>query len=581
MTTTAGYFDKKHSSTIRPGLSHLQREPGSPHTPQRTYSSAFSSPSASFIREEEPLIFELGARHLAAGFAADSTPRYTLGFGPENSRRVGDYRRWLPEYEDKPPKKKQVYSWGEDHELWRMDLSNVDLGLVEDRIERAAREAHSKYLLLDAKSRRLFLILPSVLPHQLLSSALSTFFLNFQNPSITLLSAPVLCTVAAGCRSGLVVDIGWSETVVTAIYEYREVYERRTTRAMKMLTMDMAKLLYRHVDQGGLSPKSEDSEAAVDSKLGSYFEPSEEVTTRMAWCRKQEESSRALEPLENLPQELDRLIVAEDNPNKTTSENETQDDPIISVPSPLQPRQVLQIPFSEFSKPVEEALLAPTKNPRELDDHEIPLHLLIYRSLLALPADIRAICMSRIIITGGGSNIPGLKPRLLQEVASLVRERGWDPIYGKAADERRKRLKETSTNRGVGTPKLDQPPRSTEDEGPPSDALKSKLAGLEPQEPDPIEHKIRSEEAKGLRPTVSGVIRGVETLGAWAGGSLVAGLKIKGIVEVERESFLQYGLAGARKDGELSTAAQRQSFGPGMAKAGIGEKGGWTLGAWA
>ncbi len=580
MTTTAGYFDRKPSSTIRPGLSHLQREPGSPHTPQRTYSSAFSSPSASFIREEEPLIFELGARHLAAGFAADSAPRCTLGFGPEDSRRVGDYRRWLPGYEDSPKKKKQAYSWGEDYELWRMDLGNVDLGLVEDKIERAAREAHSKYLLLDAKSRRLFLILPSVLPHQLLFSALSTFFLNFQNPSITLLSAPVLCTVAAGCRSGLVVDIGWSETVVTAIYEYRKVYERRTTRAMKILTMNMAELLYQHVDQGrGLSPKSEDSEISVESKLGSYFEQSEEVTTRMAWCRKQEESSRALEHLENLPQELYHLIVAEDSPNKTTSENETQDDPMVSVPSPLHPRQVLQIPFSKFSKPVEEALLATTKNPRELDDHEIPLHLLIYRSLLALPADVRAICMSRIIITGGGSNIPGLKPRLLQEVASLVSERGWDPVYGKAADERRKRLKEISSNRGFATSKLDQPSRSTEDG--PLDSSKSKLAGLEPQEPDPIEDKIRYEEAKGTKSTVSGVIRGVETLGAWAGGSLIAGLKIKGIVEVERESFLQYGLAGARKDTELSTVAQRQSFGPGMAKAGIGEKGGWTLGAWA
>lgn len=580
MTTTAGYFDRKPSSTIRPGLSHLQREPGSPHTPQRTYSSAFSSPSASFIREEEPLIFELGARHLTAGFAADSAPRCRLGFGPEESRRVGDYRRWLPGYDDSPKKKKQPYSWGEDHELWRMDLGNLDLGLVEDKIERAAREAHSKYLLLDSRSRRLFLILPPLIPHQLLSSALSTIFLNLQNPSITLFSTPVLCTVAAGCRSGLVVDIGWSETVVTAIYEYREVYECRTTRAMKMMTLNMAELLYRHVDQGpGLSLGPEDSEFSVESKLGSYFDQTEEVTIRMAWCRNKEKSPRNPEQVENLPQELGRLVIAEDDPNKTNPDKENQDNPMVSVPSPFHPRQNLQIPFSEFSEPVEEALLAKSKNPRELDDHEMPLHLLIYRSLLTLPADVRAMCMSRIIITGGGSNIPGLKLRLLNEVASLVSERGWDPVYGKAADERRKRLKEISNNRRAVSSKLDQSPRSTED-GPP-ESSKTKIAALEPQEPDPIEDKIRHEEAKGSKPTVSGVIRGVETLGAWAGGSLVAGLKIKGIVEVERESFLQYGLAGARKDVELSTVAQRQSFGPGMTKAGIGEKGGWTLGGWA
>ncbi len=579
MATTAGYFDRKPLSTIRPGLSHLQREPGSPHTPQRTYSSTFSSPSASFIREEEPLVFELGARHLSVGFAADSAPRCILGFGPEESRRVGDYRRWLPGYEDSH-KKKQPYSWGEDYELWRMNLGDVDLGLVEDKIERAAREAHSKYLLLDSKSRRLFLILPSVIPHQLLSSVLSTFFLNFQTPSITLLSTPILSTVAAGCRSGLIVDVGWSETIVTAVYEFREVYERRTTRAMRLLTLKMAELLHWHAERDGKkSLKSDDPTFPIESMLGSYFEQSEEVTTRMAWCRNNEESCRPSGHSEDLPQELDRLVIAEDNSENNEPGNESQDGPMISVPSPLHPRQNLQIPLSSFAEPTEEALLAKAKTPHELDDHETPLHLLIYRSLLTLPADVRAICMSRIIITGGGSNIPGLKFRLLEEVASLVSERGWDPVHGKAADERRRRLKEISSNRRGASSELDHAPNSTVDGL--SKSSKSNIAALEPQEPDPIEDKIKYEEAKGAKSSVSGIVRGVETLGAWAGGSLVAGLKIKGIVEVERESFLQYGLAGARKDAELSTMAQRQSFGPGATKAGIGEKSGWTLGAWA
>ena len=580
MTTTAGYFDRKPSSTIRPGLSHLQREPGSPHTPQRTYSSAFSSPSASYLREEEPLVFELGTRHLNAGFAADSAPRCTLGFGPESSRRAGDYRRWLPGYEDRPKKKKRPYSWGEDYELWRMDLGSVDLGLVEDKIERAVREAHSKYLLLDSKSRRLFLILPSVLPHQLLSSVLTTFFLNFQHPSITLLSTPTLCTVSSGCRSGLIVDIGWSETIVTAVYEYCEVSERRTTRAMKMLTLKMAEVLHQHTEKGReVSLKPDDAESSIESMLNLYFQQSEEVTTRMAWCRSKEESSRSVGHSEDMPQELGRLAIAEDSPTKSDLELESQDNPMISIPSPQHSHQKLQIPFSSFAEPVEEALLAKHQNPRELDDHEIPVHLLIYYSLLGLPADVRAICMSRIIITGGGSNIPGLKPRILEEIASLVDEHGWDPVRGKAADERRKRLNEIHSNRRVASSEQDQYGELTDDK--PLEPLKNKLAGLEPQEPDPIGEKIKYEEAKGSKPTVSGIIRGVETLGAWVGGGLVAGLKIKGIIEVERDSFLQHGLAGAKKDAEFGIMAQRPSFGAGMTKAGIGDKAGWTLGTWA
>ena len=532
------------------------------------------------------MIFELGARHLTVGFDPDSAPRCTLRFGPEESRRVGDYRRWLPGYGDRPKKKKPGYAWGEDHELWRMDLGildrePLDLGLVEDKIERAVREAHSKYLLSDSKSRKSFLILPSVIPHPLLSSILSIFFSAFPSPSITLFSTPVLCTVASGCRTGLVVDIGWNETIVTAIYEYCEVCEQRTTRGMKLLTLKMAELMYHYSNEGGKTPlRSNDPENTSESLLGTYFEQSEEATMRMAWCRTRQESHRLLEPPEELPQNLNHLpTIAEDIPNKKDSDTIILKDPVVSVPSPLHPRHKLEIPFSKFADPVEEALLAHNRKPRDLDDHETPLHLLIYRALLALPADVRAICMSRIIITGGGSNIAGLKSRLLEEVTSLVNERGWDPIHGKAADERRKRLQEICSNRRSPPSDPDLPNTSVEDR--PSETSKPKCAGLEPQEPDDIEDKIRHEERKGYKPIVSGVIRGVETLGPWAGGSLAAGLKIKGVVEVERDSFMQYGLAGARKDSEMNTMAQRQSFGPNANKAGIGEKSGWTLGAWA
>jgi hypothetical protein len=34
-------------------------------------------------------------------------------------------------------------------------------------------------------------------------------------------------------------------------------------------------------------------------------------------------------------------------------------------------------------------------------------------------------------------------------------------------------------------------------------------------------------------------VRGVETLGAWSGASLVASLRVKGKGEVEREDFLR------------------------------------------
>lgn len=574
MATAPGFLTRKGPASVRPGLSHLKPDPQSPKTPQRVMSSAFSSPSASYRSEDDSVVFELGARHLSAGFSGDSAPRCRLGFGPEESRRVGDYRKWLPGYEERHRKKRKGYEWGEDHELWRMDVRELDLGLVEDKIERAVREAYSKYLLLDSKSRRMILLIPPVMPHPLLSRILTTLFLNFQIPSITFLPTPLACTIAAGCRSSLVVDIGWEETTTTGIYEYREVHHSRSTKAMSAVTLDMAKLLHFHRNgrKEGSYPREGET---TDPLVNDLFEYSEEITTRMAWCQSLDETTKSTQAQE-LPVLVDGLkILEDDKPEPSTTSEE--DDPLMAVPAPFKPDSTLQIPFSHFAKPAETTLFAKTTSECQIDDHELPLHILTYKALLALPPDVRSVCMSRIIITGGGSRILGLKGRLLEEVAKLVRDDGWDPVHGKAADERRRRLQERSSNQLNTNPTSDSTPSSAL----PDETPKPSPAFLAPQVPDPIEEKLRQDQAKDAKPYVSGVIRGIETLGAWAGGSLVATLKIKGIVEIEKDTFLQHGLAGAKRDAETSVVPQRQSYGPGASRTGGGIRTSWTLGTWA
>ena len=580
MATAAGYFDRKPSSSVRPGLAHLQPDPTSPHTPQqRTISSAFSSPSISYRAEEEALIFELGTRHLSAGFTGESYPRCKLGFGPEESRRVGDYRRWLPEHDKRPRRKQPEENWGNDYELWQMDMRGSDLGVIEDKIERGVREAFTKYLLLDPKSRRLNVILPSIMPHQLLSTVLNTLFNNFQPPSITLLSSPILSTVAAGCRSGLVVDIGWREAIITSVYDYREVHQFRTTRAMRMLTLEMAKVLEKY-DNGTKNDELmatvknprvvQTTEDGSPTSLNVHLDQAEEVTTRMAWCNSKTNARDTSTP-ENMSDKRGLEPISVEQPNEIIPATDSTEDPLVSLPSPSSPRHGISIPFSKLGQPVEAALLATSKRRHDLDDHELPLHTLIYKSLLSLPADVRSVCMSRIIFTGGGSNIPGLKGRLLCELSAMVQERGWDVVEGKAADERRRRLKEISSNRGQAI--------STSGEILKEPSAAKPASGM-PQDANFIDEKLQREREKESKPTVSGIIRSVETLGAWTGGSLLANLRIKGVVEIEKDSFLQHGLAGARKEAETNIT-QQKGYGAGMARGGMADKSGWTLGAWA
>ncbi|KAF2805045.1 actin-like ATPase domain-containing protein [Mytilinidion resinicola] len=549
--------DRKVSvSRPRPTPSRIQdlaATPESPRTPLlRSTSSIYGSPGGSFRSEEEYIVLELGSRYLRGGFPGESAPRCTLNFGPDQQRRVGDYRQWNPEYASKRRKRKRGEEWGREYELYRMDLRDEDLGLIEDKFERAMREAHNKYFLLDPKPRRVLLALPPLMPRELLSTFLSVLFTNFQAPSVTLLSSPILSAVAAGLRSALVIDMGWAETTITGVYEFREVHQRRSIRAGKYLSEEMAKMLNEELAKRGIATPGDDI----------TFEEAEEVLSRVGWCDTlDEKTSNGEDEFVDAPEELP--------------------DPSISIPFPLAiPPTTLTLPFSALSSPAETAIFASATPLHDFDDHDLPLHILAYRALLSLPIDVRKVCMSRIIITGGVSNLPGLKTRLLKEVDKLVQQKRWDNVksYGSANEKHERLIRERQQRLQARTSDSTKVADTTD----PDIESTPVLAGLAEPETDPIADKLAHLNMKMI-PTatnIGGVIRGVESLGAWAGASLIAQMRVKGIVEIERDKFLQHGLQGASREKEISVVPQRQSMGPGM-RPGAGDRGSWTLGVWA
>jgi hypothetical protein len=575
------YFTRKTSTgRIRPAATAQAAPSDSPTTPQtpilsRSYSSALNSPSASFrASDDEPLLVEIGSRHLRAGLAGERAPRCILNFGPEEQRRAGDYRRWRSDTRHSGAAQLPREHWGEDHELWQMDLSKVDLGLVEDKLERVVRKASTTYLMDTAqKPRRIFLALPPTLPHALLTASLTTLFTKTHAPTITLLPTPVLSAVAAGLRSALVVDVGWSETIVTAVYEYREVQQRRSDRAAKALCQEFGSLLQSEASHGV-------SDHAADAIT---FEQAEEVMTRLGWCRsgrggQDDDAGHDLQPSSATDQTLHIPL----QPGNTT-------------------QKPLTIPFSRLAEPVEVAWFARDAARQDLDDNEQPLHELAFNTLLALPVDIRGICMSRVLVTGGGAQLPGIKRRLLGELNSLLRARGWDPVrdYGSTtttttttnpprngsehaarASWRSQTTPSAAREYDIGAP---SGPSQLSSSDPPNEAA-STAANQTNQEHDPIADKLARERWKAIKPSLRGVVRGVETAGAFAGLSILAitAFRVKGVVEIDKDTFLMHGgLASASRGRDVvvssSQSAQRQSLGPGVAS---GTRSNWTLAGW-
>jgi len=474
--------------------------------PTRHLSSNLSTPGSTYGKEEDAIIFELTPRYIQAGIEGESHPQCRISFTPNGSRRHGDYRAWLPgnSHVSEDPDS----SWGDGYELWRNDLKDFDLGLLND----------NTHLLVDAGNARLVLVIPSLLPHPVLSTVLQTLFERWSFASVTLLPAPAMALVSAGLRSGLVIDIGWEETVVTAVYEFREVRSLRTTRAMKLLTSDVARWARHNFD----------SDHQIDLEL------IEELVRRISAYTAR--------------QELTGDWIRESSEKRHI---------------------LLEWPTTKFTKsvsidvadvlPVIWSSLLDSKGEDGHDDEELPLHKLIYNCLVALPPDVRGICMSRLVFVGYGFDIAVAPPSIMQSLNELVDARGWTEVSGQKVKKGRNEF----TVSAQGTV---QPVDARHDD--------NLLA-----EGSLVEERYLRDKAKHTQPILHGVVRQVDSLGPWVGASLLTSLKVKSFVEIQRERFLTQGLSGASRNTEVSVVQPRTNTLGLRSKP--AERTSWTLSGWA
>jgi actin-related protein len=409
----------------------------------------------------------------------------------------------------------------------------------------------------DNAVRKIALTLPPGFPLPLLSTVLDTLFIHFEPPSISLLSAPMLSTMAAGVRDAIVVDIGWCETTVTAVYECREISTKRSTRAMKLLVKHMAALLKNET-------KSEHSNVKIS------FEECEDITSRLCWCKSSSASGGDLYT-------ASQCAGLEDNGQLVSG-----------TPASTGPRQKLKFPLKRATEPCETALFAENVKESELDDEELPVHLLLYNSLLHLPVDVRSVCMSRVIITGGGSNIPGLKTRIINEVRSLVCQRGWDVVRrgghcSAIAGSKVARRPHSST---VPEPQgaLDDPTAQQAGIGADAEQGLAGIAAPHSRQPRNIDADLHKHREKNRADDSLGSLQGIDSMGSWAGASLLCQMRIAAVSVVHKDQWLQHGLAGASKSKEVvPLTKQRQSMGPTGLRvaAAASEQASWTLGQWA
>ncbi|KAI0025846.1 actin-like ATPase domain-containing protein [Xylariomycetidae sp. FL0641] len=580
-TSTTGAASLPHRTIASIRGHHGAGGHSGPHTPtgsssSRPLTSSFGSPGGSSgggLRaggDDDVVVLELGARRVRLGFAGDAAPKKVVTFAPDQQRRAGDFRAWEAGYADEWRERAKGRPWSADYELWQLDCRGRDAGLVADKLDRELRDAFTKYLLTDSRSRRFTLVLPPTLPLPLLSAVLNTIFHRFHAPTVSLFSSPVMTALVAGTRSGLIIDLGWHETTITAVYEYREVRTWRTVRAGKMLVEQTYELLTQALQGRLYTARTEPTEEQAERPIVS-FEECEDVAMRMLWCKRPAGKTKP-EETEGLP------TVLEHEETETVPPAEDNTPMSIRLRS-CRPPKTVEIPFSQFSEPCEATFFETQVSPSCFDDHEIPVHLLVYRALLQLPLDVRAVCMSRIIFTGGCSNIIGLRGRIFDMVSTLAQERGWEAVSGKGPEQYKtnpKLKRGGAVTRAAGNGPVPVVVQSDEGTGMVSAPLSD--AALTPQEPDHVDSLIKKE--RSWKPLVQGSLRVLDSLGPWCGGSLATQLKTPALATVDRDLWLQQGFHGASRPNEVDLKNNRQSVGPNGLVRGQSGASSWTLGVW-
>jgi hypothetical protein len=366
------------------------------------------------------------------------------------------------------------------------------------------------------------------------------------------------------------------------VYVYSEVQSWRTIRAGKLLVEKTYEFLLEATQERPTTERTERTteEMLLDEALS--FEECEEVATRMVWCKKgarQPQRKRSDEGLPTVHEHEEEEVEEKIPPTEDNS-------PMTITLNSCKPPKTIEIPFSQLAEPCEATFFEPRHSPSSFDDdHELLVHVLVYRALLQLPLDVRAVCMSRIIFTGGCSHIIGLRGRIFDEISILAEERGWDPVRGKVTGKGVEQYKTNpKLNRNgsrqadnASLPTVIQPGSADGDRGVAEPLVKAADAH---QEADQVEILIKKE--RNCKPSVHGTLRAIDTLGPWCGASLATQLKVPALATIDRDIWLQHGVNGASRPSEVDVkAAQRQSMGPsGLMRGQAVQTNNWTLGVW-
>ncbi|XP_016108558.1 actin-related protein 10-like [Sinocyclocheilus grahami] len=300
------------------------------------------------------------------GFAGETGPRFII---PSEVKRAGS------------------------PEAVRVVQYNINTEELYSILKEFVHLLYFRHLLVNPRDRRVVIVESVLCPSHFRETLSRVFFKHFEVPSVLFAPGHLMSVMTLGIQSALVMDCGYTETLVLPIYEGVPILSAWEALPMggKAIHRELHSLLSEQctldTDSGtGLSLPTVISSVPEDVV--------EDIKVRVCFVSDLQRGMKIQEAKFNMDGSAERPAPPPD------------------VEYPLDGRKILHIKGS-IRDSVAEMLF-------EQDNEEKSIATLLLDTLVKCPIDTRKVLSENVVIIGGTAMLPGFLHRLLSEIRSLV-----------------------------------------------------------------------------------------------------------------------------------------------------------------
>ncbi|TPX42618.1 hypothetical protein SeMB42_g05056 [Synchytrium endobioticum] len=314
-------------------------------------------------RLEDKVVLDIGSLYIKCGYSGESRPRAIVPAHLSPYANTLDGSRAI---EDLLP-------------LWNLEIGYEEVPYIEARIADLLHRIYERNLLVDPRSRKVVVCEGPLLSMPVKRAITTALFDVLRAPSITWLPSGWTALVSCGRQTGLVIDVGYNETTIQAVYDGRPLVHtiRSIPKAGSALTKRLASLL------------TQDSEIVVDDTLLQDMN----VFGLTIW---EDMKARTLK----VPFQSSVLSTLEGSIDSSTH----------FIPYTFESTQVMMPEW--ICERAAEVLF-------EEDEDEVSLRSSVAECLLKCSSDIRSEVVRNVLVIGGTSSLSGFRQRLYNEVGIL------------------------------------------------------------------------------------------------------------------------------------------------------------------